>query len=237
MPVPSSMPLEMTWDVLAVRLICTLVAGAIIGFDRGERGKAAGLRTTVLVCAAASIAMLQVNYLLAVSGKTSDSFITNDLMRLPLGILTGVGFIGAGAILRRDDIVTGVTTAATLWFVTVIGMCFGGGQLTLGWTGTAVGCGILWGLRYAERALPVQPLAKLSVTVDGLDPSESELSTLLRNEDISAQTVSLDRSDDRQIYVFEIVDEHASALRRAPAVVQKIAALRGVSCVRWEQVP
>jgi putative Mg2+ transporter-C (MgtC) family protein len=56
----------------------------------------------------------------------------NDLMRLPLGILIGVGFIGGGAILRRDDIVVGVTTAATLWLVTVIGLCLGGGQLALG---------------------------------------------------------------------------------------------------------
>ena len=50
-------------------------------------------------------------------------------MRLPLGILSGVGFIGAGAILRRGDTVRGVTTAATIWLVTVVGRCFGGGQL------------------------------------------------------------------------------------------------------------
>jgi MgtC family len=72
--------------------------------------------------------MLQVNYLLTLSGRSSDSFVMNDLMRLPLGILTGVGFIGGGAILRRRDIAVGVTTAATLWFVTVMGLCFGGGQ-------------------------------------------------------------------------------------------------------------
>jgi len=52
-----------------------------------------------------------------------------DLMRLPLGILTGVGFIGGGAIFKKGDLVTGVTTAATLWMVTVIGLCLGGGQL------------------------------------------------------------------------------------------------------------
>lgn len=54
-----------------------------------------------------------------------------DLMRLPLGILTGMGFIGGGAILRRDGFVFGVTTAATLWFVTAIGLCFGVGRLRL----------------------------------------------------------------------------------------------------------
>ena len=53
-------------------------------------------------------------------------------MRLPLGILTGIGFIGAGAILRRGDMVLGATTAATIWFVAVLGICFGGGQIWLG---------------------------------------------------------------------------------------------------------
>jgi putative Mg2+ transporter-C (MgtC) family protein len=81
-----------------------------------EHAKAAGLRTTILVCMAASVAMLQMNYLLPLTGHASDSFVTNDLMRLPLGILTGVGFIGGGAILRRGSLIVGVTTAATLWY-------------------------------------------------------------------------------------------------------------------------
>jgi putative Mg2+ transporter-C (MgtC) family protein len=135
----TAMPIELTWSDLVIRIACTLVAGAIIGYDRGERGKAAGLRTTMLVCMAASLAMLQMNYLLPLAGKANDSFITNDLMRLPLGILTGVGFIGGGAILRRGSLVVGVTTAATLWYVTIVGLCFGGGQMLLGWAATACG--------------------------------------------------------------------------------------------------
>jgi len=76
----------------------TLIAGAVIGFNREARGHAAGLRTTILVGLAAAVAMIQANVLLTVGGKTSDSFGVMDLMRLPLGILTGVGFIGAGAM-------------------------------------------------------------------------------------------------------------------------------------------
>jgi putative Mg2+ transporter-C (MgtC) family protein len=74
---------------LGARIVCTMIAGALIGYNRGEHGKAAGLRTTILVCLSASVAMLQVNYLLTLSGRSTDSFIMNDLMRLPLGILTG----------------------------------------------------------------------------------------------------------------------------------------------------
>ncbi len=77
----------------------------------------------------------------------------NDLMRLPLGILTGVGFIGGGVSLRRDNIVIGVTTAATLWCVTVIGSCLGGGQLKLGMAVTAVAVLALWVLQWTETIL------------------------------------------------------------------------------------
>jgi len=57
----------------------------------------------------------------------------NDLMRLPLDILSGMGFIGAGAIVRRDNFVVGVTTAAIMWLLTVLGLCFDGGQM-MPWT-------------------------------------------------------------------------------------------------------
>jgi putative Mg2+ transporter-C (MgtC) family protein len=84
----------------------TMAAGVVIGLDRGLRGHAAGLRTTILVGLAAAVAMIQANILLSISGKTAESFGTMDLMRLPLGILTGVGFLGGGAILHRGDFVT-----------------------------------------------------------------------------------------------------------------------------------
>jgi putative Mg2+ transporter-C (MgtC) family protein len=92
------MPLNIGWEDIALRLALTVIAGLLIGHNRTEHGKAAGLRTTVLVCLAASVAMIQVNLLLPTAGRASDSFIMNDLMRLPLGILTGVGFIGGGQI-------------------------------------------------------------------------------------------------------------------------------------------
>ncbi|MGY3444778.1 putative membrane protein YhiD involved in acid resistance [Bradyrhizobium sp. USDA 4473] len=109
------MPLHPTWPDIAIRLAVTVLAGAIIGFDRGVRGHAAGLRTTILVGLAASLSMIQANLLLSVDGKGSTSFVEMDLMRLPLGILTGVGFIGGGTILKKGDLVTGVTTIHPLF--------------------------------------------------------------------------------------------------------------------------
>jgi putative Mg2+ transporter-C (MgtC) family protein len=152
-----------TWPDIVVRLALTMLAGALLGLDRGARGQAAGLRTTILVALAAAVAMIQANILLPVAGKTSASFAVLDLMRLPLGILTGVGFIGGGAILKRGDIVRGVTTAATLWVTTVIGLCFGGGQLELGAAGTGLAFVTLFGLNYVDQRIPRQHRARLVI--------------------------------------------------------------------------
>jgi putative Mg2+ transporter-C (MgtC) family protein len=161
-----TMPLSPTWTDIAIRLALTMLAGAIIGLDRGVKGQAAGFRTTILVCLAASVAMIQTNVLLPLSGKTSDSFAVMDLMRLPLGILTGVGFIGGGTILKKGDLVTGVTTAATLWVVTVIGLCIGGGQIILGLAATGLTVLTLWILRWVDFVIPREHRAKLVVAAD-----------------------------------------------------------------------
>ena len=169
------MPLTLTWQDIALRLALSVVAGAMIGLDRGEHGRPAGLRTTLLVCLAAAVAMIQTNLLLATRGRASDSFIMMDLMRLPLGILTGMGFIGGGAILRRDGFVLGVTTAATLWFVTVIGLCFGGGQIGLGIAASALGMLVLSGLRWCDYSMKQEQHGTLRLTTERDDPQQDAI--------------------------------------------------------------
>lgn len=161
-----SMSLTPSWTDIAIRLALTMLAGAIIGLNRGARGHAAGFRTTILVTLAASVAMIQANILLTSGGKTPDSFSVMDIMRLPLGILTGVGFIGGGTIVRKGDLVTGVTTAATLWLVTVIGLCLGGGQLVLGVVATLLAVITLWILRWVDRIIPREHRARVVVAGD-----------------------------------------------------------------------
>ncbi|MGH8217017.1 MAG: MgtC/SapB family protein [Steroidobacteraceae bacterium] len=173
------MPLYPSWEDIGVRIALTLVAGAIIGFNRGVRGHAAGLRTTILVALAAALAMIQANILLSVAGKTASSFGVMDLMRLPLGILTGVGFIGAGTILRRGDLVTGVTTAATLWVVTVIGLCFGGGQLVLGGAATLLTVLVLWALVALDIRIPREHRALVCISTADASFSPRRLAGLL----------------------------------------------------------
>jgi len=168
-------PLHLGWPEILLRLALSALASAAIGVNRGEQDRPVGLRTTMLVTLAAAISMIQVNLLLPLAGKSQDSFIVMDLMRLPLGILSGMGFIGAGAILRRGDLVRGVTTAATLWFATVMGLCFGGGQIYLGLAALALAVFVLWPLKWAEHRVGYQRRGVLSVTANSPGPVEQSI--------------------------------------------------------------
>ena len=163
------MPASADWADIALRLLLSAIASAVMGINRGEEERPVGLRTTMLVTLAAAISMVQVNLLLPLAGKPQASFIVMDLMRLPLGILSGMGFIGAGAIIRRDNMVKGVTTAATLWFATTMGLCFGGGQIALGLTAFALAILILWPLKSAERWFGHRRRGMLAITADTAD--------------------------------------------------------------------
>jgi len=173
------MPLHPSWWDIALRIVLTVIAGAIVGINREAGGHSAGFRTTVLVSLAAAISMIQANLLLTLGGKTPESFAVMDLMRLPLGILTGMGFIGGGAILKRGNLVSGVTTAATLWAMTVIGLCFGGGQLVLGCVGTIIILGALIGFKWVDFRIPRQRRAHVVIVGASAMPSINDVHDVL----------------------------------------------------------
>ncbi|RWM18544.1 MAG: MgtC/SapB family protein [Mesorhizobium sp.] len=198
------MPLHPTWPDLVGRLVLTLLAGFLIGLNREARGHSAGLRTTILVGLAACVAMVQANMLLDVSGKGPDSFVRMDVMRLALGVLTGVGFIGGGAILRRGDLVTGVTTAATMWIMTMIGLAFGGGQYGLGMIATMLTLVTLRALKLVDLTIPRDHKAILSVAWPKASPPD--LQDMVRPLGYIARFVSMvhDAGRDRFVFSFTV---------------------------------
>lgn len=185
------MPTVFSWHAIALRLLLTIVASGVIGLDREEHGHTAGLRTNILVGLAACIAMAQANFLINSNGKPVDSFVVMDIMRLPLGILTGIGFIGAGAIIKRGELTVGVTTAATIWFVTVMGLCFGGGQIALGLAAFALCFVVLTGLKKFELSTKREQKGTLRVVVSANGPDQDELASLLKRAGFSLASPSL----------------------------------------------
>jgi len=129
-------------------LIATLFAG-LVGFERERHGRAAGLRTHILVGLGSCLIMLTALYLMeALSGR-----IAIDPTRMAAQVISGIGFLGAGTILRFRASVRGLTTAASLWAVAGIGLAVGAGFLTGAAAGTAIILLVLFGLSRLEWRL------------------------------------------------------------------------------------
>lgn len=230
------MPQHLEWSHIALRLAVTVFAGALVGLNRGENNRPVGLRTTMLVCLAAAIAMIQVNLLLPLSGKAGNSYVTLDLMRLPLGILSGMGFIGAGAIVRRGDLVQGVTTAATLWYVTVMGLCFGGGQIPLGLAALALGLFVLWCLKWAERYMGRLRRATLVLAFDTASPVEQQAGTALAAAGfaIAGQSLSFTEQGGHCRIRYDLRWRDRGQSPAAPDFTNALARHPGVRQLEWQ---
>jgi putative Mg2+ transporter-C (MgtC) family protein len=135
------MSLEEQLD-LSLRLILAMVLGIMVGFEREYRGRDAGLRTMAMVCVGSCIFTIAGQI---VAGKNVDP------TRIAAQIVTGVGFLGAGAIFRAEDRVKGLTTAAAVWVVAAIGMLVGFGFYLMALVATLVVLVGLVGMRPIER--------------------------------------------------------------------------------------
>ncbi len=194
------MPITPGWPDIALRIGSALAAGVLIGANREQGGHTAGLRTTTLVGLAACILMIQANMVLATSLGSGGSM---DILRFPLGILTGVGFIGGGAILRRGDIATGVTTAATLWIITAIGLCFGGGQIVVGAVATALTLVVLSPLKHLQMLMPCEEKGSVTIKISKAEDIP-ELETSLPAGSAAVFNALHEIDDRNEAVIFEI---------------------------------
>jgi putative Mg2+ transporter-C (MgtC) family protein len=224
------------WDDIALRLGLAVLAGAVFGLNRSGHGHEAGLRTTLLVCVAAALAMLQANWILVATQGSWNSVFRLDVMRLPLGILSGIGFIGAGAIIRRGDAVRGLTTAATLWIVTVIGLCFGGGQIGLGLVASAIGYVALSVLGWVEAFIPQERRGTLTVAATADGPSQDTMRSMLRAAGLRVESFRLTHwldPEPRHQMEYEVKYRASGGGDAALRLVDDLVVRPGVASVHW----
>jgi len=126
----------LTLETMVVRLVLAVVLGALVGLERELVGKEAGIRTNVLVAAGAALftlAGMMMPYMVGLSGDDiTDMLIRNSgYLRIIASVVTGIGFLGAGIIVKQRTHVTGLTTAASVWFVAALGVLCGIGLSSL----------------------------------------------------------------------------------------------------------
>ncbi|WP_332656807.1 MgtC/SapB family protein [Brevundimonas sp.] len=142
------------WELVGP-VVAAMTAGGLIGVERTYHGHPAGFRTHILVCLTSCLLMLAAMHqstwsFAALPGQT----VVIDPTRMAHGLLTGIGFLCAGVIFREGFSVHGLTTAASLWVTSAIGVLFGVGMLDLALLGSAVTVGVLAVLRLIDAKLP-----------------------------------------------------------------------------------
>src|SRR3989442_4146430 len=126
-----------------IKLLLALVLGGVIGWERELYDKPAGFRTNTLICVGSTLFTIFSLKIGIIPGT--------DSARIAAQIVSGIGFLGAGAIIRRGEAVLGLTTAATIWFVASIGMGIGPGYYVISAIGTALALAILFLFRKNEN--------------------------------------------------------------------------------------
>lgn len=127
-----------------LRLLVACACGAAIGYERSRRFKEAGIRTHVIVCCAASLIMIVSKYGFVDLGYSAVGFLDGtrgaDPARIAAAVVSGIGFLGAGAIFRNKNAIKGLTTAAGLWAMAGIGLAVGSGMYWLGIAAAVIIC-------------------------------------------------------------------------------------------------
>lgn len=150
---------------LVARLVMAAALGSVIGFERERLSWAAGLRTHMLVCVGSTLIMIVSAYGF-VDALRGDHTVL-DPSRMAAQVVSGIGFLGAGSILLRNEIVRGLTTAASLWSVAAIGLAVGGGLYTASIAATAIILIILAGIKPLERRfISVKQRRQLTLLVE-----------------------------------------------------------------------
>jgi len=157
--------LEEPWNLI-IRILVAAVFGGVLGLERDIRGRAAGFRTHLLVCAGSALFTILSSHI-STSGvfTPSDFTAVTDPGRIAAQIVTGIGFLGAGVIIKEGFTIRGLTTAACLWITAAIGMATGAGFYTIAALTTLLALFSLLLLRRLERFYRRDSYRDLEITV------------------------------------------------------------------------
>lgn len=181
----------MEWLNVLTHLLVATVAGGVIGLERSYHGRPAGFRTHTLVCVASSLLMLVTMYQGKWFAGAELATVRVDPTRMAQGVMTGIGFLGAGVIMREGLSVRGLTTAASLWITAAIGILAGVGFYSAVLIASVVTIGTLTVFRKIENRMPSQIFAYHTIIFDrGNYLSETEIRELLINNGFSVANVS-----------------------------------------------
>ena len=210
-----------------ISLLMAFLLGGVIGFERQVHGRAAGLRTHILVCLGSAVAVLAGG-----QAEQFSSFISVDTGRIISGLITGVGFLGAGTIVRYREGVGGLTTAACIWFVATIGILCGLSFFKLATVAAFLGLVVLILLDALEDKMPSSTYWMLSISSSdtGIHDFEKMCRSILtkRKICIKSSTFSCTRASSEIRFILKLKKRKTDY-----TLAEELLKLDTVTSVKW----
>jgi putative Mg2+ transporter-C (MgtC) family protein len=226
--VPVSRLVEETRPDILLHLAGALLAGGAIGLERSYHGRPAGFRTHALVCLASALLMLLTVYQAQWFPGSGDT-VRIDPTRMAQGIMTGIGFLGAGVIFKEGLTVRGLTTAASIWITAAIGVLMGSGLYYPAIVGSLATLGVLAAFRWIERRTPSHLFAQHRIRFDRESVmSEEALREMLARHGFTVVGLAYRLTDDgRQFeYRMTIKTSHVSNFSRLACSLSALPPVR-----------
>lgn len=199
------MTLDSTSLLIAAHLLSAMLAGGIIGMERSFHGRPAGFRTHALVCLASSLLMTVTAFQGSWIAIQDTELFRTDPTRMAQGIMTGIGFLGAGVIFKEGLNVRGLTTAASIWITAAIGILFGIGFYFPAIMATALSLVTLSLFRWIEAKIPSHYYANNSITYSrDKVPSKDVIRELLASYGFRVEGVSYQITGDGSLFQYKM---------------------------------
>lgn len=206
-----------------IRLVAGIIIGGLIGFERAESGREAGIRTHMVLCMGAALVMITNEYMSIKAGMGVD------VSRMGAQVVSGVSFLGVGCIVKNDDKIKGLTTAAGLWTTACIGLTVGIGFYDIAITATVLMLGALYILKPLVHHIQSKFVSmNLFVRMDNLDV----LHEIIRYFESEGVSIKYTKADEHQTHMDVTFDMRLASGQNANAIILDLLEFDGVHEVR-----
>lgn len=216
----------LTYEQIILRLVLSVVLGGVVGLERERLDRFAGLRTHMLVCVGSTLFMIVSAF--GFGDIWGHSNVALDPSRVAAQVASGIGFLGAGTIIFRREVVRGLTTAAGLWAVAAIGLSVGGGLYVAAVSTTVLVVIILAGVKPAERRLfPSWQPRLITLLIDRREVSSLAIESAIESAGLRLQNILIQPSDAPEENRVELTLSRAHGEKLTP-LVEKLRNISGV---------
>ncbi len=218
------------YQEIIIRLILGAIIGGIIGFEREVHGRAAGFRTQLIVCVAAVLIMIVSQNYYFYTDNLADT-LRIDPARISAGALIGIGFLGAGVIIKSGNEVRGLTTAASIWIVSAIGLAIGGGLYFEGILTSIITIIALIALRTIEKKISILRFRDVKVSTNSMEDAEDKIKSILHEQGFHIHRVDYEktRQNNETIFKFTVSSKNSAAAKQT---FHKLNSLDFINTVR-----